>query len=388
MTLDHVSPRSFSRTVELRTCFLLVRHHGAKPFLHRWEDDRWRAWSWEETAQRVASLARALRELGIRAGDRVLLAAENRVEWHVSALAILAARAINVPLSMSGTADEWAEIIRNAEPRGLIASPTGANKFRSSVRAGGWAGAHIEMTTTPSPGVLAWDAATARVAATSNFVTRTLVALALCMFSLPTIAARESPAEERALFSLAFATLFFGIAWAFVRGNHFEHALLGMKRRDWGNQLRGALPCTLTLMAAIFAGKVLLGGYNGFDAGVFEPMRAPIRYGFPGIVGWTTLAIVFGLAGVAVEFTRCTLQGSLAFLFGSARHLATWGANIAANTLCAATQVHLGVVSTLLIFSCGLFWGWLFARQRSFFAVAFSHAVVGPRAGFILGLPE
>lgn len=138
--------------------FARVRHHGAKPFLHRWEDDGWRAWSWEETAQRVASLARALRELGIRDGDRVLLAAENRVEWHVSALAILAARAINVPLSMSGTADEWAEIIRNAEPCGLIASPTGANKFRSSVRAGGWAGAHIEMTTTPSPGVLAWDA--------------------------------------------------------------------------------------------------------------------------------------------------------------------------------------------------------------------------------------
>ncbi len=231
-------------------------------------------------------------------------------------------------------------------------------------------------------------ATTARVAATSDFVTRILVALACCMFSLPTIAARESSAGERTLFSLAFAALFFGIAWFFLRGNHFEHALLGMKRRDWSRQLRGALPCTLTMMAAILVGKIILGDYGWFDASVFEPMRAPTRYGLQGGLGWTMLAIVFMLAGVAVEFTRCTLQGSLAFLFGSSRHLATWGANIAANTLCAATQVHVGVVSTLLIFSCGLFWGWLFARQRSFFAVAFSHAVVGLWAGFILGLPE
>jgi len=134
-----------------------ARELGPRPFLHRWEDGGWAAWSWTETAARVAGLAHGLSALGVRPGDRVLIVSENRVEWHVSALAIWTARAISVPLSTTETTENWQLILAHAEAGAAIISARMAKRFAEAAAAAGWKGPRIEMSATPAPGAHRWS---------------------------------------------------------------------------------------------------------------------------------------------------------------------------------------------------------------------------------------
>ncbi|MBV9841347.1 MAG: long-chain fatty acid--CoA ligase [Sphingomonadaceae bacterium] len=95
---------------------------GDAPFLLRKEAGAWRATSWRETAQQVASLAAGLTALGLKAGDRVLLVAENRPEWCIADLAIMAARCVTVPAYTSNTAADHAHVLRDSGAAAAIVS--------------------------------------------------------------------------------------------------------------------------------------------------------------------------------------------------------------------------------------------------------------------------
>ncbi|HYO76219.1 MAG TPA: long-chain fatty acid--CoA ligase [Thermoanaerobaculia bacterium] len=60
--------------------------------------DRWVDVSVPEFRDSVRWLAEALHEMGVKAGDRVAILAENRPEWTISDFAILAASAVSVPV--------------------------------------------------------------------------------------------------------------------------------------------------------------------------------------------------------------------------------------------------------------------------------------------------
>src|SRR2546428_12167992 len=65
------------------------------PFLSVKQERRWRTLSWEETAGQVGRLAVALRRIGLHTGDRVMLVSENRPEWCIPELAIMAGACVN-----------------------------------------------------------------------------------------------------------------------------------------------------------------------------------------------------------------------------------------------------------------------------------------------------
>ena len=69
-----------------------AKRRGAAPFLWAKRDGAYRPWTWQRVATRHGSW-RALRARGVGAGDRVLLVAENRPEWAIADLAIMAAGA-------------------------------------------------------------------------------------------------------------------------------------------------------------------------------------------------------------------------------------------------------------------------------------------------------
>ena len=53
---------------------------GDRPFLGYKHGEEWRTISWAETARRVAGLAKSLKAMGLKKGDRVMLVSENRPE--------------------------------------------------------------------------------------------------------------------------------------------------------------------------------------------------------------------------------------------------------------------------------------------------------------------
>ncbi len=83
---------------------------------------KWVSRSWTETARQVASLAAALKAIGLVPGDRVMLVSENRPEWCIADLAIMAAGCITVPTYTTNTERDHTHIIENSESKAVIVS--------------------------------------------------------------------------------------------------------------------------------------------------------------------------------------------------------------------------------------------------------------------------
>jgi len=86
---------------------------GDKPFLWHKTGDRWVSTSWAQAARDVAALATALKHIGLKRGDRVMLVSENRPEWCISDLAIMAAGCVTVPTYTTNTERDHTHIIEN-----------------------------------------------------------------------------------------------------------------------------------------------------------------------------------------------------------------------------------------------------------------------------------
>ncbi len=105
-----------------RLFFDKAKEHGDKPFLWAKRDGAYRPLSWAETAERVKALSRGLRGLGLKPGDRVVLVSENRPEWLIADLAVMAAGGITVPAYTTNTKDDHDHILNNSEASGAIVS--------------------------------------------------------------------------------------------------------------------------------------------------------------------------------------------------------------------------------------------------------------------------
>jgi long-chain acyl-CoA synthetase len=108
--------------------FHQARAHAAKPFLWAKQEGAWRSWSWAEVDAAVRDLSRGLRSMGVRSGDRVAVVAENRPEWLVSDLAIMACGAITVPAYTTNTESDHRHILTNSGAVGAIVSGPGLAK--------------------------------------------------------------------------------------------------------------------------------------------------------------------------------------------------------------------------------------------------------------------
>ncbi len=102
--------------------FAQADRFGERPLLWSRRGGRYRPMSWRDVAARVCGLARGLRATGIEPGDRVVLVAENRPEWLIADLAIMATGAITVPAYTTNTEEDHVHILENSAARAAIVS--------------------------------------------------------------------------------------------------------------------------------------------------------------------------------------------------------------------------------------------------------------------------
>lgn len=105
-----------------RMFFDRAAEHGDKPFLWAKHQGTYRSMSWAEAARRVSRLARGLRAHGIERGDRVALVSENRPEWVIADIGIMAAGAVAVPGYVTNTIDDHRHILNNTGAKAAIVS--------------------------------------------------------------------------------------------------------------------------------------------------------------------------------------------------------------------------------------------------------------------------
>ena len=95
---------------------------GDRPFLAAKQAGAWHALSWRETARQVCLLAESLRKLGLEDGDRVMLVSENRPEWAIADLAVMAAGCVTTPAYTTNTERDHQHILENSGARAVCRS--------------------------------------------------------------------------------------------------------------------------------------------------------------------------------------------------------------------------------------------------------------------------
>ena len=98
-------------------------------------DGKWVPISTQSMIEQAEELASGLIELGLQAGDKVGIIANNRSEWLITDLGILIAGMINVPIYPTITEEDYEYILNNAEVKICFVSDEDLFKKVSSVKA-------------------------------------------------------------------------------------------------------------------------------------------------------------------------------------------------------------------------------------------------------------
>jgi long-chain acyl-CoA synthetase len=100
--------------------FEQAARYGDRPFLWAKRGGAYRPTTWREARRQVADLARGLRALGLARGDRIAIVAENRPEWVIADLAIMASGCITVPAYTTNSVDDHRHVLAQSGARAVI----------------------------------------------------------------------------------------------------------------------------------------------------------------------------------------------------------------------------------------------------------------------------
>ncbi|MGF1475670.1 MAG: AMP-dependent synthetase/ligase [Geminicoccaceae bacterium] len=98
------------------------KHYADRPFLWRKDDGVYRPLSWNTVREMAQTLAQGLRAKGIGPGDHVVLVANNRPEWLIADLAVMAAGGATVPAYTTNTSEDHAYVLSHSEAKAVIFS--------------------------------------------------------------------------------------------------------------------------------------------------------------------------------------------------------------------------------------------------------------------------
>ena len=102
--------------------FEIAEQGGNGDFMWEKVAGRYAPLSWRDTARQVREMAKGLVALGVKTGDRVVIAAENRPEWVIADLAIMALGAISVPAYTTNTTSDYRHVLADCGAKGAVVS--------------------------------------------------------------------------------------------------------------------------------------------------------------------------------------------------------------------------------------------------------------------------
>ncbi len=165
---------SYDRWPNLATMFFdIAGRHGDRPFLWAKRDGAYRPWTWRRVADDVRALSAGLVELGVEAGDRVVLVAENGPKWAIADLAVMAAGAVTVPAYTTNTEALHEHVLEDSGARlAIVSTPALARRLLPACAAAGVRTviAMDDVAAREGVSVVPWDDAGARGAAGAGAV--------------------------------------------------------------------------------------------------------------------------------------------------------------------------------------------------------------------------
>ena len=119
---EGLDPEAIADRTTVGMFFRQAARFGDRALFHYRRDDAWQIETWADMRRDVLAVASALIELGVQAGDAVILMSENRLEWLYCDFAIQAAGAVTVPIYPNVSAEVAEKIVADCQATVAIAS--------------------------------------------------------------------------------------------------------------------------------------------------------------------------------------------------------------------------------------------------------------------------
>jgi long-chain acyl-CoA synthetase len=140
----------------LTKLFLDAIDQHANPKTQMWRTaSGWQSIPAREMLRRVAAIAKALTELGVKPGDRVAVFAPNCPEWHVADFAIQGIGAVDVPVYFNESLDRLAYILNDSGASVAIAAGESQARKMAECRGRIQSLEHVIAVAPPSAGLAA-----------------------------------------------------------------------------------------------------------------------------------------------------------------------------------------------------------------------------------------
>lgn len=181
-------------------------------------------------------------------------------------------------------------------------------------------------------------------------------------------------------------------AVAILIAMHFTglpYSRFGITAKDWGKTTLEALAFKIPIMLFVLIIKVF------FIIGIDHLDNTPIfsgtkRFLVNNEVDWEyyfAMIFLYSLfAPIQELMARSALQSTFFHFLPGEKLFRQWNGIFLSNLIFATMHTHLGLTFASLTFIAGLFWGWLFHRQKSLLGVSVSHVILGVWSLFIVGL--
>jgi CRP-like cAMP-binding protein len=210
----------------------------------------------------------------------------------------------------------------------------------------------------------------------------------LAIAALGLVPAAQRPATSVISFVLVIWTVI-PILLSF-RNSPFTLASYGLTTERLGPVIGQALLWTIPALGVVVAFKQVWLWLAPTMAGepLFDP--ASLFGSRPFDPAFYAFAIVLYMVHAPLQelVARAGLQGTLQHFLPTRPGHVNWKAIVISNLLFASAHAFIGFWFCFAAFVPGLFWGWMFAKQRSLAGAIVSHIAIGIWAIFVVGVRE
>jgi len=214
----------------------------------------------------------------------------------------------------------------------------------------------------------------------SKLTTRLMVGICFYMFALTVTGSLTKVVPDSSIITIPILACFaFGV-YRTVSTSPYPKSAYGYTLKNWKKNSVEAILFSIPIAALIVAAKFAIVTYGDYqEMAVFD---------FAKSTGLSPkLIVIFSFAYAAFvpiqEMIRCAAQSSFQLVLTSKRR--TLESIFLANLLFSATHLHVSPKLALMVFPLGIFWGWLFARQKSLVGPTVSHILLGIFGLMIIG---
>lgn len=224
----------------------------------------------------------------------------------------------------------------------------------------------------------------------SRFIVFVLILVFLYVFAIQSVTILKLTVVSSSVISVPILLVCCLAMFRMMKRSHYPLKAYGFTLQNWRKDLLESILWTLPVLVALVICKwILISTIPSFSSVTLFDISPALNEGAGDVSRPVAALLVLSytlFVPVQEIIYRGAMQSSLQrFLYGKNKILP---AILVSNIPFSMIHFHLSLILVITTYILGIFWGYMFARQKSLLGVSVSHFLVGLFAFFILGLQD